>query len=146
LQGVPHGFPAAGTHQVECDQLLRQQAQRPGRASLRCLAAREGDEPGFLRAVKGAWLPAGGRWAGQGRIQPGLDEPLAQPLEGGHPDLERCSALLVRPVRTIDLGLQQHPCPQRLVPGYARPHDQRLEGVAFLVGQPHDVLRAPFPH
>jgi hypothetical protein len=60
-------------------------------------------------------------------------------MDGGHPDRERCSDLLVRPSRTIDSGLQQHSCPPRLVSGHARPRHQLLEGVAFLAGQPDEV-------
>src|SRR5712691_10726297 len=93
-----------------------------------------------LPARRRVCVALGGRLAGQSSIQPDLDEPLAQPMDGGHPDLERVSDLPVRPVRAIDIGLQQHSCPQRLVPGHARPHHQLLEGVAFLVGQPDDVL------
>ena len=55
-------------------------------------------------------------------------------------DLERLSALPVAPTRAIDIGLQQHPRPQCLVPGHARPSHQLLQGLAFLVSETDDIL------
>jgi hypothetical protein len=140
FERLPHSVPPDGIHKRQFDALVRQQAQRPGRAPLRRLAARAGHETGCLRAVECAWLRAGGRLAGQGSIQPDRNEPLAHPRDGGHPDRERVRALPVIPARAIALGLQPHACPPRLVAGHARPRHQPLEGVAFLVGQPADVL------
>ena len=136
----PHSFPPEGIPKRQFDALVRQQAQRPGRAPLRRLAARDGHETGCLRAVACAWRRAGGRLAGQGRLPPDLNEPLAHPRAGGHPALDRVRALPVIPARALAIGLPPHACPPRLVSGHARPRHQPREGVAFLVGQPDDGL------
>src|SRR5438552_3791352 len=102
-------------------QRIHQQWQGPGRAPLRRLAARQGHETRFLRPVEFAWLRVGRRLAGQGSLESDLDQPLAPPMNGRHADLERVSDLPVTPVGAIDVGLQQHPCPQGLVSGHTRP-------------------------
>jgi hypothetical protein len=95
---------------------------------------------GFLRAVEFARLRPGERLAVQGGFQPVFDHPLAQPMDGGHADLEGVRDLPVAPARAIAIGLQQPPRPQGLVSGHARSHDQLLQGLAFLVSQTDDVL------
>ena len=82
----------------------------------------------------------GQRLAVESGFEPVLDHPLAHPMDGGHADIERVRDLPVAPARAIDIGLQPPPRPQCLVPGHARPSDQLLQGLAFLVGQTDDVL------
>jgi len=140
FERFPHGLQTEGGTDRPFAQLGCQEVQRPGRAACWRLAPGDGHETRGLRAVEGARRRTRERWAVQGRCQPVLAHPLAPPMERGDTDLERLSALPGAPTRASDIGLQQHPRPQGLVPGHARPSHQWWQGLAFLVRETDDRL------
>ena len=92
----------------EFDQLVRQESHRPPRPPGGRLGAGDGDEPGLLRAVQLAVLPAGRLLAVERGVQALGGELLADALDGHAGDVEGVGDAVVGPrVGAGRVGLQK---------------------------------------
>jgi len=122
--------------------LLGQQPQRPARLALRGRAASQGNEPRFLRPIKGPLIATGTRLGQQRGRQALLDKALAYALDRAGAEVQRLGGLLIATAGT-GLGLvdlQQHAgvC-QFAGIGLSFPN-QTCEFVSFFAAQGHTVL------
>ncbi len=128
---------------MQFHQLVGQQLQRPGAASLRRLGAGQGDQAGLAIAVQLS-LPAGANLllADQSRLQTLLDKALANPLHGGQVDLDGLGDAVVGPGWPVGsgIGLEQDACVGQFQGRRLAGGDEVVERLAFGSGERDLVL------
>jgi len=143
LERLADRLPADRAHHVQPHQPIGQQRERPPLAAVGGGRAGEGDEPGLGPPVELS-LPArsGLRLAGQGGVQPVLDEPLADPPDGIRADLDRVGDPVVGPPRPAVglVGLEQDAGMGQLLGGRLAGGDQGGPVVPLVGGQSDAVL------
>jgi len=137
LERLPNRLRAHRVHHRQLHQPVGQQLERPPLAAVRRDRAGEGDEPGLGPPVQ---LPVPARpglgLTGQGGVEPLLDEPPADPLDGGHADLDRLGDPVVGPGRAAggSVGLEQDAGVAQLLSGRLAGGDQGGELLPLVGG------------
>ena len=111
----PHALPANRVHDLQCNEPVGEQRERPAGAPFRGRAARQSDQPGLLCAVQLAILPARGPLLFQGCGQAFLDESLPHAMDAREAGLHGLGDLQIAPIRAslARIGCEQYPSPRQ---------------------------------
>ena len=143
LSARPIVAVAGAIDNAEFHDLVLQQPQGPACASLGRFGTSQGNQFGFLLAVKN---PRNRRrrplLAAQHRLEAFFHQLLAHPVNHGCAGLQSLDDPAVTPAFTgfRDIGLQQYPRLQQPLRRALSFPDQRFKPLAFLAAQPHNIL------
>jgi hypothetical protein len=132
-----------GVNDLQFDQFVGQQPHRPVGPPCRRRRASHGNQPGLGCSVELAWA-AGPvlRFAGQGSVQPLLDQALAHAGDSGQANVQGLGDLRIGPSGAAGgrIGLEQDAGMGKLLSGCFASGDQVVQELALFVGQGHNIL------